>query len=68
MKEVMPSLRIQCNLVQDLQEHDISYYSCVQKSIENFVFKPKMAIFRRAELRKERLILDKNPFQFWREI
>jgi hypothetical protein len=27
-------------------------YSCVQKSIENFVLRPKMAIFRRAGMRK----------------
>ena len=32
-------------------------YSGVQKSIENFVFRPKMAIFRRAGMREEGLPL-----------
>ena len=32
-------------------------YSRVQKSIENFVFRPKMAIFWRAEIRVEGLPL-----------
>ena len=36
---------------------DDGIYSRVQKSIENFVFRPKMAIFRRAGMRKEGLPL-----------
>ncbi len=31
---------------------DLSHYSRVQKSIENFVFRPKMAIFLRAGMRE----------------
>ena len=33
-------------------EHFLSTYSRVQKSIENFVFRPKIAIFLRVEMRK----------------
>ena len=39
-------------------------YSRVQKSIENFAFRPKMTIFRRAGMREGGLPLPLG-FQYW---
>ena len=35
-----------------IERNEFSVYSRVQKSIENFVFRPKMATFQRVEMRE----------------
>ena len=52
--KIIASAHIRCiNLSEYMKvRHYPVIYSRVQKSIENFVFRPKMAIFRRAGMRE----------------